>query len=98
VSNEKVTYLKHPLTQKVIRIKNGFSWTVAIFGLIALLIRRQWKPFVIILTLILLLEVILYLINIELPGGISTGLWVGYGMLANEHLLTQRLNEGYEII
>ena len=35
-------------------IKNGFSWTVFLFGIIALAIRRQWDLFL----LLLLLELI----------------------------------------
>ena len=41
MQNRNFDLLKHPQTGKEIRVKRGFSWTVALFGPIALAIRDQ---------------------------------------------------------
>jgi len=92
--NNKFDYLRHPQKGRVIKIKRGFSWTVAFFGPIALAIRGEWLVCGISILIVLLLT----FIPIYIPSAVAIGAWAGYGAVANEQLLKQRLKQGWELI
>ena len=94
MKKKKFDYLRHLQTGKEVKIKNGFSWTVALFGPIALAIRGEWIPFGISIGLVVLLAAL----DLNIPSGASTGVWIAYGSVGNELLLKKRLRQGYEII
>jgi len=93
---DKFTRLVHPETGKKRKVKNGISWTVVFFGLIALLFRRQFMAFFIFATLIaVIIYIDIYFFHI--PNFVTIGIWSGYAVTANDHLLRQLLKQGYEV-
>ena len=85
---DKFTVLVHPATGKQRKVKNGFSGTVFIFSFLALLVRRQFKIYV--------LEAIF---GIHIPNSFDIAFGIGtstaLGIIANRLLLRQLLKQGY---
>ena len=89
----KYIILRHPISGTEREIKKGYSWTVCLLGIIALLFRGQWIPFSIAAGA-LAIDFIL--------GGIIPPIlfWIGwaiYAGVANEHLLESLLKRGFEV-
>ena len=94
MEKKKFTYLRNPQTDREVKVRNGFAWTVALFGPIALAIRGQWLEVGISIGIIALVIIL----DLNIPDSIPMAVWIGYAMVANEMLLKQRQRQGYEII
>lgn len=107
MKENKLTILVHPTTGKERKVKKGFSWTVGLFGVIALLIRRQFKMAAVwlgvIVGTIILVDILIFevMLGTYIPHNLNTaigvGISVGFGTIANDYLLKQLLKQGYQV-
>ena len=104
MSDSKYTVLVHPATGKRRRVKNGFSGTVFLFSIFALLIRRQFKLAAIFLgiiaaTVFIEIYVLEAVFGIYVPGSIDIVIAIvastALGAVANDLLRRQLLRQGY---
>ena len=106
MKKDKFTMLVHPVTGERRKVKNGWSWTVAFFGVFALLKREQFKVAAIyfgIATAFTLINIFVLrmLLGIYIPSGIHRalviGLACGFAQSANGLLLDKLMKQGYVV-
>lgn len=95
---KKIETLYNPRTGKERKIKEGYSWTVALFGIIALAFRRQWKEFSIVLLVLLLVDPLLsWLLGWSIPATAFQAIFFVYAFKANEELKKSLLAKGWRV-
>jgi len=95
--NKYFTVLLHPDTGEEREVKNGYSWTVLIFGIFALLVRRQWRASIIAFGIIVFNFFLSLSVGLNLPAIFYLIGWGIYAAVANSQLVESLLNRGYEV-
>jgi len=94
---KNATVLSNPHSGEEREVKNGYSWTVLLFGIFALLARKQWRAFTIAFLITVISSFLLGLIGLGVPLIISAIVWGIYAAVANEQLVEYLLAQGYEV-
>ncbi|WP_190289070.1 DUF2628 domain-containing protein [Lactococcus kimchii] len=79
------------------RVKNGFSWTVFLWGMFALIIRRQWRGLLFILVTLLTLAIIESIFNLRSIIWAPMMINLYYAFRANEDLRQGLLASGWKV-
>ncbi|AYF99786.1 DUF2628 domain-containing protein [Lactococcus allomyrinae] len=94
----KFEYFKSPKSGKLRKVKNGYSWTVMLFGIIVLLFRREWKIAGIAVAIIIAFSGLMVMFHLDGGNALLLAGWIFYGFKANEQRKHDLLNAGYELV
>lgn len=95
--DNKYTYLRSPRGPEVRKVKNGYAWTVLVFGIFPMLFRKDWKHALIFFLIALAVNyVATNTIGAEITTLCTAVYWAIIASFYNQLFIKSLLEKGYQ--